>query len=147
MRAPKYSQPMRYSQVEKTARTITRPYFETLRAEVRDLKARLRKVEKEAEDKDPLAMPRSRTIDMEKVLACMDTVCPKCGRRISPAEVQRIDFTRVRCPACGEALSRASAEGRRLAHHGRFLQVPVEVRFNFLPIAFSRTQKGPVLQR
>jgi hypothetical protein len=37
---------MRYSQVEKAARTITRKNFERLRAEVRDLKARLRKVEK-----------------------------------------------------------------------------------------------------
>jgi ribosomal protein S27AE len=32
-----------------------------------------------------------------------ETVCPKCGSRIPPAEVQRIDFTRVRCPPCGEA--------------------------------------------
>jgi ribosomal protein S27AE len=48
-------------------------------------------------------MPRKQKINMEKVLACQDTVCPKCGHRIPPAEVQRIDFTRVKCPACGEA--------------------------------------------
>jgi hypothetical protein len=42
-------------------------------------------------------------INLEKVLACQDTTCPKCGSRIPPAEVQRIDFTRVRCPACCEA--------------------------------------------
>jgi hypothetical protein len=46
MRAPKYSQPMRYSQVEKAAKTITGQNFERLRTEVRDLKARLSKVEK-----------------------------------------------------------------------------------------------------
>jgi hypothetical protein len=46
MRAPKYSQPMRYSQVEKAAKTITRQNFETLRSEVQRLKVRLRKVEK-----------------------------------------------------------------------------------------------------
>ena len=40
-------------------------------------------------------------INLEKVRACLDTVCPKCGRRIPPAEVQRIDSTRVKCPACG----------------------------------------------
>jgi transposase-like protein len=49
-------------------------------------------------------MPRSRKIDMEKVLACMDTVCPKCGKTIPPAEVQqRLDFTRIKCPTCAEA--------------------------------------------
>lgn len=46
MRAPKYSQPLRYSQVETAAKTITRQNFERLRTEVRDLKARLNKVEK-----------------------------------------------------------------------------------------------------
>lgn len=41
-------------------------------------------------------------INLEKVRACLDTLCPKCGSRIPPAEVQRIDSTRVKCPACGE---------------------------------------------
>ncbi len=41
-------------------------------------------------------------INLENVRACLDTVCPKCGRRITLAEVQRIDSTRVKCPACGE---------------------------------------------
>jgi hypothetical protein len=41
MRAPKYSQPMRHSQVEKAAKTIARQDFERLRAEVRDLKAKI----------------------------------------------------------------------------------------------------------
>jgi RNase P subunit RPR2 len=35
-------------------------------------------------------MPRSKKIDLEKVLACLDTVCPKCGKTITPAKVQRI---------------------------------------------------------
>jgi hypothetical protein len=48
-------------------------------------------------------MPHKPKINLEKVRAALDTVCPKCGRRIPPAEVQRIDFTRVKCPACGEA--------------------------------------------
>ena len=46
MRAPKYSQPMRYSQVEKAVKIITRQSFERLRVEIRDLKTRLSKVEK-----------------------------------------------------------------------------------------------------
>jgi hypothetical protein len=49
MRAPKYSHPMRYSQVEKAARTITRQNFDALRAEIRRLNARLNKVEKKLE--------------------------------------------------------------------------------------------------
>jgi predicted RNA-binding Zn-ribbon protein involved in translation (DUF1610 family) len=48
-------------------------------------------------------MPRKPKINLEKVRAALDTLCPKCGKTIPPAEVQRIDFTRVKCPACGEA--------------------------------------------
>ena len=47
-------------------------------------------------------MPRAKKIDLEKVMACLDTLCPKCGRVITPAEVVRVDFERQRCPACGE---------------------------------------------
>lgn len=46
MRAPKGSHPMRYSQIEKAAIRATRPNFEKLREEIRELKAKLRKVEK-----------------------------------------------------------------------------------------------------
>jgi hypothetical protein len=48
-------------------------------------------------------MPRKPKIDLETVRACLDMVCPKCGHRIRPAEIQRIDSTRVKCPARGEA--------------------------------------------
>jgi hypothetical protein len=48
-------------------------------------------------------MPRKQKIDMVAVLACQNTICPKCGKTITPAEVLRLDFERVRCPACGEA--------------------------------------------
>jgi len=55
-------------------------------------------------------------INLEKVLACLDTVCPKCGWRIPPVEVQRIDFARVTCPGCGEKFvpnnSKAETEER-----------------------------------
>jgi len=47
-------------------------------------------------------MPRKQKIDLEKVRACLNTACPKCGHAIAPADVKRIDFTRVKCPACGE---------------------------------------------
>jgi ribosomal protein S27AE len=41
-------------------------------------------------------------VNLEKVQASLDAVCPKCGKAISPAEVRRIDFERMECPACGE---------------------------------------------
>jgi ribosomal protein L37AE/L43A len=47
-------------------------------------------------------MPRSRKVNLEKVQASLDAVCPKCGKSISPAEVRRIDFERMECPACEE---------------------------------------------
>jgi hypothetical protein len=46
-------------------------------------------------------MPSSRKINREKVLASLDKVCPKYGKVISPAEVRRIDFEHIECPACG----------------------------------------------
>jgi hypothetical protein len=42
-------------------------------------------------------MPRARKINLEKVRASLDAVCPKCERLISPAEVRRIDFERIEC--------------------------------------------------
>jgi predicted RNA-binding Zn-ribbon protein involved in translation (DUF1610 family) len=45
---------------------------------------------------------RARRINLEKVLASVDAVCPKCGKLISPVEVRRIDFERIECPVCGE---------------------------------------------
>ena len=47
-------------------------------------------------------MPSSRKINLERVLASFDAVCPKCGGLISPAQVRRIDFERIEWPVCGE---------------------------------------------
>ena len=56
-------------------------------------------------------MPRSRKINLAKVQASLDTICPKCGKTISPAEVRRVDFTRMECPACGERFAPPSYVG------------------------------------
>jgi hypothetical protein len=40
-------------------------------------------------------------INLEKVRAWLDTVCPKCGGLIPPAGVRRIDFERIECPVRG----------------------------------------------
>lgn len=48
-------------------------------------------------------MTSSRKINLdEKVWKSFDAVCPQCKKLIPPAEVRRIDFERIRCPACGE---------------------------------------------
>jgi hypothetical protein len=46
--------------------------------------------------------PRKQKIHLTAVRACLDMVCTKCGYLIPPAEIRRIDFETVRCPACGE---------------------------------------------
>jgi predicted RNA-binding Zn-ribbon protein involved in translation (DUF1610 family) len=53
-------------------------------------------------------MPRSRKVNLEKVEASLDTVCSKCGKVITPAEMQRIDFKRMKCPGCGELFGKAT---------------------------------------
>jgi len=40
-------------------------------------------------------------INLAKVLAALNTVCPSCGFSISPAEIVRVDSERMRCPKCG----------------------------------------------
>jgi predicted RNA-binding Zn-ribbon protein involved in translation (DUF1610 family) len=47
-------------------------------------------------------MPRSKKNDLAKVMACLDTICPKCGHRITPDRIVRVDFEDQKCPACGE---------------------------------------------
>ena len=40
-------------------------------------------------------------INLAKVLAALNTVCPSYGYSIAPAEVVRVDTERMRCPKCG----------------------------------------------
>lgn len=46
-------------------------------------------------------VPRKK-INMEAVLAHIDTICPKCGYRITPDKIVRVDWERQRCPECGD---------------------------------------------
>jgi len=48
------------------------------------------------------AMPQKQKINLDKVLASLNTTCQKCGYSIAPAEIRRVDFERVECPECGE---------------------------------------------
>jgi ribosomal protein S27AE len=46
-------------------------------------------------------MPKKQKINLEKALASMNTLCPKCGRVIQPAEIRRVSFDEIECPECG----------------------------------------------
>jgi hypothetical protein len=55
-------------------------------------------------------MPRSRKIDLAKVLASLDTKCPKSGFTITPDLAKRVDFERMECPKCGAKFRPMTAE-------------------------------------
>jgi ribosomal protein S27AE len=50
-------------------------------------------------------MPRKQNINLDKVMAALNTVCPKCGCTITPDRIRRIDFERMVCPECGEGFT------------------------------------------
>jgi hypothetical protein len=47
-------------------------------------------------------MPRKEKIHLAKVLASLNTTCPKCSYSIPPAEIRRVDFEKMECPVCRE---------------------------------------------
>ena len=46
-------------------------------------------------------MPARKKIDLQKVLASLNTLCPKCGHEITPAEINRVSWEEIKCPKCG----------------------------------------------
>jgi len=46
-------------------------------------------------------MTRRGKIDLQKVRACLNTICTACGYAIPPSETVRLDFERMKCPKCG----------------------------------------------
>jgi predicted RNA-binding Zn-ribbon protein involved in translation (DUF1610 family) len=47
-------------------------------------------------------MPQKQKINLEKVKAALNTVCPKCGCSITPDKIRRIDSEQIECPECGQ---------------------------------------------
>jgi ribosomal protein S27AE len=47
-------------------------------------------------------MPLKQKINLEKVKAALNTLCPKCGYSIAPDRIRRIDFEQLECPECGQ---------------------------------------------
>jgi predicted RNA-binding Zn-ribbon protein involved in translation (DUF1610 family) len=68
----------------------------------------------------PPPMTGSRKVNLEKVQASLDVVCPKCGRTISPAEVQRVDFQNIACPERGEHFT---PSGKVAVHHQEWILI------------------------
>jgi len=56
-------------------------------------------------------VPSRKKIDMQKVLASLNTPCPKCGHEITPAEIKRVSWTEMECPKCGLRFDAAKANG------------------------------------
>ena len=52
-------------------------------------------------------------INRAKVLAALNSVCPKCECSISPAEIVRIDSERMRCPKCGHTFEAGKSLGAK----------------------------------
>jgi predicted RNA-binding Zn-ribbon protein involved in translation (DUF1610 family) len=47
-------------------------------------------------------VPQKQKINLEKVMASLNTICTKCGYSIPPARIRRVDFEQVQCPECGQ---------------------------------------------
>jgi len=43
----------------------------------------------------------NKKIDLVKVLACLNPICPKCGPVIPSHEIRRSNFEEMICPDCG----------------------------------------------
>jgi hypothetical protein len=53
----------------------------------------------------------ARKIHWDKVLAGLNTTCPRCGRVIEPHEIVRVTFYDMVCPAC-KAIFQARKRGQ-----------------------------------
>ena len=59
-------------------------------------------------------MPSRKKINLQKVLASLNTTCPKCGRVIEPQEIRRVNFEEMICPECSERFDAAKARVRKM---------------------------------
>jgi hypothetical protein len=47
-------------------------------------------------------MPSKQKINLEKVMAALNTICTKCGYAIPPDRIRRIDSEQIKCSECGQ---------------------------------------------
>ena len=50
-------------------------------------------------------MPRRGKLDLDRIRASADVICPHCGVHIPPDRQQRVDFEHMRCPGCGQTFA------------------------------------------
>jgi hypothetical protein len=54
-------------------------------------------------------VPSRKKLNLEKVLALLNTVCPKCGKVIQPSEIRRVGFDEMICPGVARDSSPSGA--------------------------------------
>lgn len=62
-------------------------------------------------------VPRKK-VNLEAVRACLEKSCPKCGYRITPDKIVRVDWERQRCPECGEVFEAIGSKIGDATKHG-----------------------------
>lgn len=58
-------------------------------------------------------MPKKQKINLAKVLASLNTTCPKCAYSIPPNERRHVDFEYIECPKCKERFVPVASRTRR----------------------------------
>ena len=88
-----------------------------------------------------------RCISLEKVKASLDTICPKCGRRIEPNEMQRVSSEKMKCQVAARCLNlgRVSEEcfTNPLSHLVLVTYVGCTLRWKTLVLRIVQTRKLP----
>jgi DNA-directed RNA polymerase subunit RPC12/RpoP len=62
------------------------------------------------------SVPSRKKINLEKVLASLNTTCPTCGRVIEPAEIKRVSWDEIECPDCNARFEPSRRKGVTCPH-------------------------------
>jgi uncharacterized protein (UPF0212 family) len=59
-----------------------------------------------------LTIAARRKLDLEKIHASLNTICPHCGARIEPKDYKRVDWDHLECPKCGKKFVPSRTDGQ-----------------------------------
>ena len=62
-------------------------------------------------------MPKKKKINLGKVLASLNTICPKCKYSIPSSERQHADTEHILCPKCGEHFAPVASPSSMVRTH------------------------------
>ena len=65
-----------------------------------------------------MIVPRKK-INLDAVRAALQRTCAKCGYKITPNKIIRVDWERQKCPACGEIFKALAFVGSALVVHAQ----------------------------